>query len=166
MKTLIYATALTLAIPFGIVLLQTSSATPAYAGGVLRDAKAPHLIHSNAHPNNARVQNATHHFQVHVHGGDLSQLSVDVPEGIRLGDRIVVTDESGNKVNAKTSIDDKRITIIFEQPVPNGTTLSVSMKGVSSRFLSRGRIWLYPIYGRSVGMTEDVRIGLARIQTR
>ena len=166
MKTLIYATALTLAIPFGIVSLQASSAAPAYAGGVLLDAKAPHLVHSNAHPNNARVQNATHHFQVHVHGSELSQLSVDVPEGIRLSDRIVVTDESGNKVDAKTSIDNKRVTITFAQPIPSGTTLSVSMKGVSSRFLSRGRLWLYPIYGRSVGMTEDVRIGLARIQTR
>ena len=165
MKTLIYATALTLAIPFGIALLQTSSVAPAYADGVLRDAKAPHLVHSNAHPNNARVQNATHHFQVHVQGSDLSQLSVDVPEGVRLSDRIVVTDEFGKKVNAKTSIDDKRVTITFEQPVPSGTTLSVSMKGVSTRFLSRGHVWLYSIYGRSVGMTEDVRIGLARIQT-
>ena len=86
-------------------------------------------------------------------------------EGVRLSDRIVVTNESGKKVNTKTSIDDKRITIIFEQPVPSGTTLSVSMKGVSTRFLSRGHVWLYSIYGRSVGMTEDVRIGLARIQT-
>lgn len=166
MKTLIYATALTLAIPFGIAWLQTSSAPPAYAKGVLRDAKAPHLVHNNAHPNNARVQNATHHFQVHIQGSDLSQLSVDVPEGVRLGDRIVVTDESGKKVNAKISIDDKRITIIFEQPVPSGTTLTVSLKGVSTRFLSRGHVWLYSIYGRSVGMKEDVRIGLAQIQTR
>ena len=165
MKTLIYATALTLTVPFGIASLQASSAAPAYAGGVLRDAKAPHLVHSNAHPNNARIQNATHHFQVHVQGSDLSQLFVDVPEGIRLSDRIVVTDESGKKVNAKTSIDDKRVTITFEQPVPSGTTLSVSIKGVSTRFLSRGHVWLYSIYGRSVGMKEDVRIGLARIQT-
>ena len=166
MKTLIYATVLTLAIPFGIASLQASSAAPAYAGGVLRDAKAPHLVHSNAHPINARVQNATHHFQVHVQGRNLSQLFVDVPEGIRLGDRIVVTDESGKKVDAKTSIDDKRVTIAFAQPVPSGTTLSVSMKGISTGFLSRGHVWLYSIYGRSVGMTEDVRIGLARIQTR
>lgn len=62
MKTLIYATALTLAIPFGIALLQTSSAVPAYASGVLHDANAPYLVHSNAHPNNACVQNATYHF--------------------------------------------------------------------------------------------------------
>lgn len=165
MKTLIYATALTLAVPFGIASLQASSVAPAYAGGVLRDAEAPHLVHSNAHPINARVQNATYHFQVHVQGRDLSQLFVDVPDGIRLGDRIVVTDESGKKVDAKTSTDDKRVTITFEQPVPSGTTLSVSMKGVSTRFLSRGHVWLYSIYGRSVGMTEDLRIGLARIQT-
>lgn len=166
MKKLIYVAAQTLAIPSGIVSLQASSATPVYAGGVLRDAKAPHLVHSNAHPNNPHVQNASHHFKVHIQGRNLSQLFVDVPEGTRLSDRIVVTDESGKKVDAKTSIDDKRVTIAFAQPVPSGKTISVSMKGISTRFLSQGHVWLYSIYGRSVGMTEDVRIGLARIQTR
>jgi hypothetical protein len=73
MKKLIYAIASTLALPLGIALLHASSA-PAYAGGILRDAQAPHLVHSGAHPNNARVPIATHHFEVHVQGNGLSQL--------------------------------------------------------------------------------------------
>jgi hypothetical protein len=174
MKTLIYAAALIMAIPFGIAMprfahhaSQTlhASSVPALAGGVLRDAKAPHLVHSDAHPNNARVPSATHHFEVHVQGRDLSQLSVDVPKGLKVSDRIVVTDQSGKKIDAAVSVNDRRVTIAFSQPVPTGTTLSVSMKGVRTQFPSRRRIWLYPVYGRSVGMTADVRIGLARIQT-
>lgn len=164
MKKLIYAATFTFVIPFGIASLSTSSVPAAYAGGILRDAKAPHLVHSGAHPNNARVPSATHHFKVHVQGSDLSQLHVDVPEGIKVSDRIVVTDQSGKKINANVAVDDRRVTIAFSQPVPTGTTLSVSIKGVSTQFFSR-RIWLYPISGRSAGMTADAKFGIARIQT-
>lgn len=163
MKNLIYAVAFTLALPLGIALLQTSS-DPAYAGGILRDAQAPHLVHSGAHPNNARVPLATHHFEVHVQGNDLSQLYVDVPEGVKVSNRILVTDRSGKKINANVSVDNRRVTIAFPQPIPTETTLSVSMKGMNTQSFAR-RIWLYPISGRSIGMTANQRIGIARIQT-
>ena len=65
MKKLIYATTFTLAIPAGIASLFVSS-VPAFAGGVLREANAPHIVHSSTHPNGTRVPNATHHFEVHV----------------------------------------------------------------------------------------------------
>ena len=155
MKKLIYAAAFT--------LVFASSVPAALAGGVLREARAPHLVHSGAHPNNAGLA-STHHFEVHVQGSDLSQLSFDVPEGIKVSDRIVVTDQSGKKIDANVSVNDRRVEIAFSQPVSNGTTLTISMKGVrTSGYL--GRTWLYPVYSRSVGMTEDVRIGMARIQT-
>lgn len=154
MKKLICAATFTLAFTYSL---------PAFAGGILRDAKAPHLVHSNAHPNNARVP-ATHHFEVHVQGSDLLQLSVDVPKNIKLSDQIVVTDQSGKKVDANVSTNDRRMTIAFTQPVPSGTNLSVSMKDVRTRFL-QGRTWLYPVYSRSVGINADVPIGMARIQT-
>ena len=164
MKKLIYAAAFTLAMSTASVL-NASSVPAALARGVMRETRAPHLVHSNAHPDNPRLLSATHHFEVHVQGGDLSQLSVDVPEGIKVSDRIVITDQSDKKIDATVSVNDRRVTIAFSQPVPTGTTLSVSMKGVKTPFSLQRHIWLYPVYGRSVGMTADVRLGLARIQT-
>ena len=155
MKKLIYAATFTLAI---------ASSFPALAGGILRDAKAPHLVHSGAHPNNARMSQSTHHFDVHVQGRDLEQLFVDVPKGVNVRNRITIADQSSNKVDATISRNDNRIAIAFTQPVPKGTTLSVSMKGVSANSL-QGRNWLYPVYSRSVGINADVPIGMARIQT-
>lgn len=155
MKKLIYAATFTLAI---------ASSFPALAGGILRDAKTPHLVHSGAHPNNARIPQSTHHFDVHVQGSDLEQLFVDVPKGVNVRNRITITDQSSNKVDATISINDNRIAIAFTQPVPTGTTLLVSMKGVSTSSL-RGHTWLYPVYSRSVGINADVPIGIARIQT-
>ena len=154
MNKLLAATVFTLAI---------ASSVPAVAGGVLSDAKAPHIIHSGAHPNNARVP-STHHFKVHVQGSDLLKLIVEVPEEISISDRIVVTDESGKKLENTVSVNNRKLTVAFSQPVPTGTTLSVSLKDVISQSFSR-RIWLYSVYSRSVGMSEVILIGIARIQT-
>ena len=155
MKKLIYVTT---------VILAIASSFPALAGGILRDAKAPHLVHSGAHPNNARMSQATHHFDVHVQGSDLEQLFVDVPEGVNVRNRITINDQSHKKVDATISINDNRIAIAFTQPVPTGTTLVVSMKGLITNSL-RGHTWLYPVYSRSVGVNADVPLEIARIQT-
>ncbi|PSB30479.1 hypothetical protein [Chlorogloea sp. CCALA 695] len=164
MKKLICATTFTLAIPIGIASLYAFS-VPAFAGGVLREANAPHIVHSSAHPNGTRVPNTTHHFEVHVQGKELSQLSFEVPDGVEVSDRIMVSDQSGKKIDSTVSIKDKRATIAFSQPVPLETTLSISMKGAKVSFLSQGRTFLYPVYGKSVGMTQEIRIGIAQIQT-
>jgi len=95
--------------------LAIASSIPAKAGGVLRDAKAPHLVHSGAHPNNARIPRATHHFDIHVQGRDLLQLFVDVPEGIKVSDRIIVTEQSDKKIDANVSVNDKTLRL----PLPN-----------------------------------------------
>ena len=164
MNKLISPVTFTLAIPAGIASLYLSS-VPALAGGVLRDANAPHIVHSSTHPNGVHVPITTNHLEVHVQGKELSQLSIDIPEGVEVSDRIVVTDQTGKKIDSNVSIKDERATIVFSQPIPLETTLSISMKNVKTPFLSRGRTLLYPVYGRSVGMTEDVRIGMAQIQT-
>lgn len=39
------------------------------------------------------------------------------------------------------------------------------MKGARVSFLSQGCTFLYPVYGMSVGMIEEISIGIAQIQT-
>ena len=163
MKKLISATTFTLAIPVGIASFYISS-VPAFAGGVLREANAPHIVHSSLHPYGTRVPNATRHFEVHVQGKELSQLSVEIPDGVDVSDRIMVSEKSGKKIDSTVSIKDRRVTTAFSQPVPVETTLSILMKGGQTSFLSQGRTFLYPVYGTSVGMTEEIRIGIAQIQ--
>ena len=164
MKKLICATTFALAIPTGVASLFVSS-VPVLAGGILREANAPHIVHSSLHPNGTRVPNATQHFEVHVQGKELSQLSLEIPDSVNVSDRIMVTDQSGKKIDSTVSMKDKKATIAFSQPVPVETTLSISMKGFNTSILSQRRTLLYPISARSVGMTEDIRIGTAQIQT-
>ena len=164
MKKLICATTFALAIPTGVASLFVSS-VPVLAGGILREANAPHIVHSSLHPNGTRVTNATQHFEVHVQGKELSQLSIEIPDGIDVSDRIIVSEKSGKNIDSNIAIKDKKATIAFSQPVPVETTLSILMKGFNTSILSQRRTLLYPVSARSVGMTEDIRIGTARIQT-
>lgn len=158
MKKLIYTATFTLAIA-------VSGIPAAQATGVPGDFKAPHVVHSGAHPNDAREQGATHHFELHVQGPALSQLLIDLPKRLRIksSDNILVTDQLGEKVGATVSVNDRDATINFSQPVPPETTLSISIKGVRTPGYSN--VWLYPIYGKSVGMRVGIPIGLIRIQT-
>ncbi|HBE18742.1 MAG TPA: hypothetical protein DEG17_12025 [Cyanobacteria bacterium UBA11149] len=123
-----------------------------------------HFVHSGAHPNSARVPNATHHFELKVAGNTISKLSIHLPEGIRISQGIEVTDDGGNKIDATISINDTNATIAFTQPVSPGTRLSIEMKGVKTPFYL-AHDWLYHVFITQVGMTAQIPIGTANIQT-
>ena len=145
-------------------IMVTASLTPAIqAAGSLPNAKVPHLVHSNAHPNNARVLSATHHFEVHVQGKALSELSIDLPKGVSIRRGIEVMNQSGQKVEAQVSVNDRKVTVVFSQPVAPDTTLSIDMRGVTTS--GYDNTWLYRVYAKLVDVNAEIPLGLARIQT-
>lgn len=158
MKKLIRAATFTLVFALPVV-------PAALAGGIVRDVKAPHIVHSGAHPNDARVLSATHHFEVHVQGSKLSQLFIYLPEDIKVRGGIQVTDESSRKVDATVSMNGKKATVTFTQPVSPETTLTVSLKGVQAPAPGYARTLVYPVYSNSVGTASNIRLGLANIKT-
>ncbi|MBW4623367.1 MAG: DUF2808 domain-containing protein [Cyanosarcina radialis HA8281-LM2] len=156
MKRLIYAATLTLTL--------TSLVGAAYADEVSREhPRATQIIHSGAHPNSQKTPNATYHFELHVGGNALSQLEIDLPDGIDVPKQIEVTDRSGERIDATVSIDNQKAAIAFARPISPGTILSVSLQGIEIP-QSRG-VWHYPIYGRFVGLTAPIPLGTVRIQT-
>lgn len=137
----------------------------AYADeSICKYQKATHLIHSGAHPNNARIQSATHHFELHVVGNALSQLFIELPEGISISQGIEVTDQLDKKVDATFSINDKKATIAFAEPVFPGTIPSIDMKGIRVSDL-QGHAWLYQVYGSNVRLTTEIPLRTVGIQT-
>lgn len=134
-------------------------------------ASATSLIHSVAYPRNAKIAHlfgVTYHIGLNVQGEDLSQLSILVPNNtpgrIRINRGIKVTDQAGKKIEATSSFDGKQIMIAFAQPVSSGVTVEVDLQGVRTSDLL-GRTWLFPVYGRNAGSTQNIPFGTARIQT-
>ncbi len=153
-KNLIYAAAL---------IALTSLPQVANADISTRNLRSTQIVHSGAHLTQSHFPGATHHFKVFVEGSALLELAIDLPEDISINRGIAVTNQLGQKIPATVSINSHKATIIFSQPVPIDTIVSIEMNGVTTPGFSR--IWLYPIYGKMVGINAEIPLGLARIQT-
>jgi len=154
MKKLILVTAFTLPI--------ISLNFAANASGISSNLIASN-INSGAHPTNARVQNAVHHFEIDVPKSGLSSLSIELPEGISVRDEIEVKNQDGEKINTEVSMNDRKATIAFSQPVPAQTKLLIDLNGVKTPGYANA--WNYRIYGTMVGMNQEMPLGTRRVQT-
>lgn len=155
MKKLIYATA--------FALVFASSVPAAWATGKPEDTRFSHLVDTAAYPNNASSRNATHQFEVHVQGRALSEISIDLPEGVSIHRGIEVTNQSGEKIDTQVSVNDRQATVVFSQPVPPDTVLSINMQGVDTAGIDN--TWQYRVYAKKVGLSAEIPLGSARIQT-
>ncbi len=155
MKKLIYAAV------FTFVLASNAPAT--VAGGAMQNANIPHLIHSGAHPNKARFQGATHHFEVHVQGKALSALVIDLPDDVKMRSGIEITNQSGQKIESQVSVNNRKATVVFSQPVSPDTTISIDLLGIRTPSYSRN--WMYTISGKMVGINAEIPLGTVLIQT-
>ncbi|ADI64221.1 hypothetical protein [Trichormus azollae] len=96
----------------------------------MRDAKAPHIIHSGAHPNHVILQKTAHYFEIHIQGRAVSQLSIDVPNGIKVTEGVDISNQYGKKIDANVPSNNGKYTINFAQPVPIETILSIFLNGI------------------------------------
>ncbi len=159
MKKLIYVAAFTLAI--------TSSVPAVWASGKPGDFKASHLNGSAAYPQDTIAPDATHRFEVHVQGKPLAELAIDLPDGVRINKGIEVKNQSGQKIPATVSINDRKATVVLSQPVEPETKLSVFMRGVNTPNLPPGsaQTWMYRVFVKQVGLNGEIPLGLALVQT-
>jgi hypothetical protein len=155
MKKVIYAATFTLII--------ASSIPTAWATRKPGDAKFSHLVDSAAYPDVASVRGATHEIEIHVHGGNLSELSIDLPEDMSIRKGIEVTNQSDKKIEANVSVNNRKATVVFSQPVAPETIVSIAMKGVETP--GYDNIWQYRVYAKKVGITAEIPLGTARIHT-
>lgn len=140
-----------------------ATATVGFAASSEEISNATHIEHSGVH--SSAMKFGLHHFELHVQGRDLKELSIDLPKRIRKIREIEVTDREGRKIESTISISDREAKIVFARPVSKGTILSVKLMGVKprSRF---GHVWLYRLSGQMVGLNpENIPLGTVRIQT-
>ncbi|PSB30013.1 hypothetical protein C7B69_08940 [filamentous cyanobacterium Phorm 46] len=155
MKKFIYAAAFTLVL--------ASNAPATIAGGAMQNANIPHLVGSAATPNKARFQGATHHFEVHVQGRALSEIAIAIPDNLSIRGGIEVKNQSNQKIDTQVSVNSKKATVVFAQPVAADTTISIYMRGIHTPGYSRN--WGYAISGKMVGINAEIPLGRVGIQT-
>ncbi|HEY9853842.1 MAG TPA: DUF2808 domain-containing protein [Leptolyngbyaceae cyanobacterium] len=153
MRTLIYTAAIALALAASIPPDNASARTE---GGL-------HLEGAVQFPQNrSRIVRHTIRFHIPQGSSPLSQLNIDVPEGLRISDNIALTDKSGQKINANISIMGNKIIVDFPQPIAPESKLELDLNNIRRRGVSNA--WIYRVSAKLVGLEADVPIGIARIR--
>jgi len=155
MRTLIYLAALT---------LTTISFNPvAYKNSLIAAVKFPNIVSSVQFPA-TKVRKFRHTIRLEIPAGSssLSQLNVEVPNGLTVKNNISVFDHYGRKINTNVSINENKIIIAFPQPIASPTRLNIEMNNIERTGTSR--VWLYPISARFVEINADIPIGVAQIR--
>ena len=135
----------------------------AYANPVTDNGRVPHIISSVQFPQSKwRIVRHTFRLQIPQQSNPLSQLSIDVPFGLTVSNKISVSNQTGRKVDTNISVDGNKVILAFPEPVLPGTELKISMKDV--KILGRTNAWLYKVYARLVGINADLPIGFARFR--
>jgi hypothetical protein len=153
LKRLIYVTVST--------LIALTSVPAIQAEDVSSSPRTTQVIHSSAVPNNAGAPRATYHFELRVGGGSLSQIAIDIPDEIAIGE-IEVKSQSVQKIDTTVSVNGKVTMLAFAQPIASGTTMDVYLRDVSTRW-RYPKTWFFPVSGNVGGV--NIPFGLARIQT-
>lgn len=150
-----------------IVFTTLLASIPSAAFTQTPSSKASSIVHSAAYPNRVKVVSATYRIGIQVSGSPLSGIRITVPENrpgkFRIG-QVTIADGTGQLVPANHSFNGKEVTIAFAQPIIAGTMIEINLNSVRTSDLL-GRTWLFPIYGRSIGLNQEIPLGTARIQT-
>lgn len=122
-----------------------------------------HIDGATQFPQN-RLRIVRHTIRFHIPQGSspLSHLNIHVPEGLTVGNNVIVTDNSGRKVDANISINGNKILLKFSQPVAPESKIKLDLNQVRIRGVSNS--WLYRVSAKLVGLEADVPIGIARIR--
>lgn len=144
--------------------LTTVVSVSAVYGNPITDArKVPHIISSVQFPQSKqRIVRHTFRLQIPQHSNPVSRLTINVPVGLTVSNKISVSDRSGRKVDTNISVDGNKVILGFTEPIFPETELKISMKDV--KILGRTNAWLYKVYARLVGIDADLPIGFARFR--
>jgi hypothetical protein len=155
MKALISLTALSLVAATYIPVVYASSATDAIG--------FPHIGNTTQFPRGKWVT-FRHTFQLQIpqNSSALSQLNINIPAGLTVENDINISDKSGKKIPANTSVNNNKITIVFPQAISPGNTLSIDLNKVNR--IGTSNAWLYRVSAKLVGFDAEIPIGIAQFR--
>lgn len=141
-----------------------ASVSATFATPSLPNLSAPHIDATEAIPNNVSASRPTYIFKVHVQGHTLSSVTIDLPEGIKIGGTIDVVDQLNRSLGATITSQGNKSVISFAQPIAVGTTLKFSMRDMNIDRQKTTFIHLIPVSAKFANLDANIPLGLVRIQ--
>jgi hypothetical protein len=146
------------------IALTLTSTLPTIASAPLVDSRSEMSFSFNAPFISSSGLRGDHHLiRVMVLGMALQDVMVMVPSKMAKFRNISVTDESGKPIPAKIDRSDRRVSVVFNQPVTPGKTITLDFSDADVS-MEEGEILLYGVTAKQVGLEPEIPIGTARIQ--
>lgn len=154
-KTLIYVAAFTLT---ATALIPGNSATARTDKG-----NFPHIDSTVQFPQSKwRIVRHTIRLHIPKKSSALSQIILDVPVGLTPSNNIRLSDSSGQEINANVSINGRKVTIVFPQPIAPETKLDIDLNNVKISGVSNP--WRYRVSAKFVGFDRELPLGVAQFR--
>ena len=155
-RTLIYAAVVT--------LTATSLIQAGFASARTDKGNSLHVDSAVQFPQTKwRIVRHTIRLHVSQESTALSQVIIDVPSGLTVSNDIILSDSSGQKINATVSVNGRQVTLAFPQPVAPGTKLDIDLNNVKISGVSNA--WLYRVSAKFAGSDTKFPLGVAQIRT-
>ncbi len=156
MKTLMYLIALS--------LVATTSVPSVYANSITNIESFPYIGSTTQFPHGRKWGNVRQTFQLQIpqNSSALSQLDIDVPAGLRVKNDISISNKSGKEIQANTSVNANKITIVFSEAISPGNTLTIDLNKVDR--VGTSNAWLYRVSAKLVGLNAEIPIGIAQFR--
>jgi hypothetical protein len=120
--------------------------------------------------NAPRISSTTGYSDAHiisVYTGEqpLSFITVRPPDFISIGDRIQISDQSGQAIESNISREGDMVRINFAQPIPPQTTLQITLLDLAvSPQVAISGVYNYEVTGGYADFKQQIPLGLARVQ--
>ncbi|MBW4572804.1 MAG: DUF2808 domain-containing protein [Tolypothrix carrinoi HA7290-LM1] len=137
-----------------------------YANSTREPGNFPRIVSLSEFPQGIkhwRILRHTLKLEIPQQSKAVSQLNVEAPENIVVRNNIDVSDQSGKKIDTKITINDKKVTLLFTEPVAPGTMLTIEMNNVKKTRVTSGEK-LYNISAFLVGINAELPIGVVRLR--
>ena len=112
---------------------------------------------------NSGLRGTTHFIRLAVVGMSLKDLMVSIPSQMERYESVKIVNQNGQAIPAKITVDKKRVAILFDQPVPQGSYLELMFTGVQMNSVG-GNTLFYGITAERTGVQGEIPIGTARVQ--
>ncbi|MCC5641780.1 hypothetical protein LC607_02155 [Nostoc sp. CHAB 5824] len=155
LKKFIFTTAVSLTL--------TASFSAVHASQTPANKSFPHILSTVQFPQ-IKWGTVRHSFKLEIpqNSSAITQINIDVPPGLSVKNNFSISDQSGRKIQANTTVNGSKITIAFAQVVAPANILNIDMNRVIRRGTSNA--WLYRVSAKFVGSDAEIPVGVAQFR--